>query len=107
MPERVLWNILKLQRERDLTFRRQHPIGPYVLDFYCHAAELAIEIDGVSYHSGERARRDEARDAWLAAHGLLVFRIGAWRLPKQRFEVADYICRLARERIDRRTGGGK
>ncbi len=100
MPERVLWNILKHQREGGLTFRQQHPIGPYVLDFYCHAAELVIEIDSATFHRGSQVQRDQVRDAWMAERGLVVLRIGAWRLPRQRYEIAEYICGLAREMIE-------
>jgi very-short-patch-repair endonuclease len=51
-------------------FRRQHPIGRYVLDFYCAEARLAVEIDGMSHDLGDRPRHDANRDAWLNARGL-------------------------------------
>jgi very-short-patch-repair endonuclease len=61
-------------------FRRQHPIGPYVLDFFCARARLAIEIDGISHDMGDRPQRDIRRDAWLEAQGLTVLRIAASEL---------------------------
>jgi very-short-patch-repair endonuclease len=44
-------------------FRRQHPIGPYVLYFYCAKAKLAVEIDGASHDMGDRPHHDLRRDA--------------------------------------------
>ena len=46
-PEVLLWQVLR-ERPNGLRFRRQHPVGPFVLDFYCPAARLAIEVDGMS-----------------------------------------------------------
>ena len=51
-------------------FRRQHPIGPYVIDFYCAKAWLAIEIDGMSHDMGDRPYSDAQRDAWLRERGV-------------------------------------
>src|SRR5260370_33825496 len=47
LPEVVLWQALRKARFAGLRIRRQHPIGPYILDFYCPAARLAIEVDGL------------------------------------------------------------
>jgi very-short-patch-repair endonuclease len=55
-------------------FRRQHPIGPYILDFYCSAAQLAVEVDGAGHDFAERVQRDERREAWLAQQGIKVLR---------------------------------
>jgi very-short-patch-repair endonuclease len=60
-----------------LRFRRQHPVGPYILDFYCPSARLAIEIDGTAHDFGDRPQRDDARDAWLVAKGIGTLRIPA------------------------------
>ena len=65
-PEIALW--LALRRDgAGLRFRRQHPAGQYVLDFYCAPARLAIEVDGEAHARGDRPERDATRDAWLAA----------------------------------------
>ena len=76
LPEVMLWKILK-QKPCGLKFRRQHPAGPYVVDFYCHEARTIIEIDGISHDMGERPYLDEARDAHFAERGLKVLRIPA------------------------------
>jgi very-short-patch-repair endonuclease len=60
-----------------LHFRKQHPIGPYILDFYCDAAKLAVEVDGASHGAGDRPVRDERRDAWLAGQGIATLRLPA------------------------------
>jgi very-short-patch-repair endonuclease len=69
LPEVVLWQALRNVRLAGLRFRRQHPIGPYILDFYCPAAHLALEVDGFAHDSIAEAYRDERRQAWLAQQG--------------------------------------
>jgi very-short-patch-repair endonuclease len=78
-------------------FRRQHPIGPYVLDFYCAKAHLAVEIDGISHDMGDHPQRDERRDAWLRKHDVKVLRIPAAELIQSIDETVDAIVRLASE----------
>src|SRR5689334_16373959 len=48
LPETLLWRLLR-RAPNGVAFRRQHPIGPYVLDFYCPSAKLAIEVDGAAH----------------------------------------------------------
>lgn len=75
LPEVLLWRLLKQQ---DLAkIRRQHALGPYVLDFYCAEAKLCIEIDGLAHDMGERPERDAIRDHWLAGQGIAVLRLAA------------------------------
>jgi very-short-patch-repair endonuclease len=81
-------------------FRRQHPVGPYVLDFYCAKARLVVEIDGLSHDLGDRAQRDTSRDAWLEARGLTVMRVAASEAMRNADEVADAIARTATEMIE-------
>jgi very-short-patch-repair endonuclease len=97
-PEARLWNRLRTRVADQPIFRRQHPIGPYVLDFYCAKACLAVEIDGVSHDMGDRPAHDERRDAWLKKHGITVVRIPATELRFEIDEAADAIVRMAMER---------
>jgi very-short-patch-repair endonuclease len=76
LPEGLLWQILR-KRPGGFKFRRQHPFNPYVLDFYCAAAKLVIEVDGASHDFGDRPMRDARRDAWLGRQGLRVLRFDA------------------------------
>ena len=73
-PEARLWVALKTKK-LGVHFRRQHPIGPYILDFYCDAAKLAVEVDGQG-HLG-RIEHDERRDRWLLGEGVRTLRIRA------------------------------
>ena len=75
--EAVLWRCLRNQKLEGLKFRRQHPIGPYILDFYCDGAKLAVEIDGLAH--GEEAQRvhDLRRDGWLRSQGVRTLRAEA------------------------------
>jgi len=73
----VLWRALRKGQLAGLRFRRQRPIGPYILDFYCASARLAIEVDGFAHDTDAGARRDERRRAWLAQHKVTVLRFRA------------------------------
>jgi very-short-patch-repair endonuclease len=77
LPEVLLWQLLRQHRTHGLRFRRQHPVGPYVLDFFCAAASLAVEIDGEGHQHPERAGHDRRRDVWLAQRGIRTLRIAA------------------------------
>jgi very-short-patch-repair endonuclease len=76
LPEVILWQALR-RRQLAKHFRRQHPAGPYVLDFYCSRAKLAIEVDGAAHDFVLQALRDERRDAWLTEQGIKVMRFAA------------------------------
>ncbi len=63
IPERMLWNRLRRGGLAGLKFRRQQPIGPYVVDFFCHEVALVVEVDGRSHD--ERGKVDYQRDVFL------------------------------------------
>jgi very-short-patch-repair endonuclease len=69
--ERVLWRALRDKQLHGLKFRRQVPLGPYIVDFYCSAARLVVEVDGVVHAD---STTDLVRDEWLRAQGLYVLR---------------------------------
>ena len=81
LPEVLLWRELRSKPD-GVQFRRQHPAGPYVLDFFCATANLAIEVDGEAHNYGDRPQRDLARDAWLLKQGVEVLRIPAAEVLK-------------------------
>lgn len=72
--ERRLWGILRNKQFAGLRFRRQQPIGPFVVDFYCSAAKLIIELDGGQHADPKRARYDAMRTRWLEQRGYHVLR---------------------------------
>jgi very-short-patch-repair endonuclease len=99
LPEVQLWNRLRKRAPGKPVFRRQHPIGPYVLDFYCAEASLAVEVDGISHDLGDRPQRDARRDLWLKTHGVTAVHILATELLSDIDETADAIVRAAAERV--------
>jgi very-short-patch-repair endonuclease len=91
LPEKLLWVRL---RGPDIRIRRQHPIGPYVVDFYCASAKLAIEVDGFAHDMGDRPQRDEVRTEWLRCEGIELLRIPAKDVLADPDGVADALLRL-------------
>jgi very-short-patch-repair endonuclease len=91
LPEVLLWRLL---RKATPSIRRQHPIGGYVVDFYCPAAKLVIEVDGFAHETGGSASRDAARDGWLRTQGLNVLRIAARDALRDPEGCAEGILRL-------------
>jgi very-short-patch-repair endonuclease len=71
--EMRLWQKLR-NRQLGVDFRRQHPAGPFVLDFYCPALRLAVELDGGQHTDAAHETRDRARDRWLGERGVIVLR---------------------------------
>jgi len=72
--ESILWYLLRDRRLLGLKFRRQHPLPPYVLDFYCEELKLAVELDGGQHNSDEKSSRDLVRDTFINDHGIEVVR---------------------------------
>jgi very-short-patch-repair endonuclease len=72
--ERILWRALKELPVEGTHFRRQAPIGPYVVDFLCPAKHLIIELDGGHHNDDQTAKRDQERQFWLEKEGYRVVR---------------------------------
>ena len=72
--ERLLWGLIRDRQLCGARFRRQHPVGPFILDFYCHEAKLAIELDGGVHTDPEQAHRDAERAKALEVEGIRVLR---------------------------------
>ena len=89
-PEAILWVRLR-QRPGGFKFRRQHPAGRFVLDFFCSDARLAIEIDGMSHEMGDRPAMDELRDRWLSDQGVATLRIASSDVSRDANAVAELI----------------
>jgi len=70
--ETALWQRLRGRRHHQWKFRRQHPLGPYVADFWCPAARVVVELDGASHQ--ERTEIDAVRDKWMNEQKILVIR---------------------------------
>ena len=74
LPETILWRELR-KRPGGFKYRRQHPAGRYILDFYCAAARLAIEVDGHSHDGQVAAKADAARGDFLRSQGVATLRV--------------------------------
>ena len=98
LPEVLLWQVLP-QKPDGLKFRRQHPTGPYVLDFFCSDARLAIEIDGEIHARGDRPERDALRDAWLRERGVETLRIPAVELLSDLDAVLRFVINETTSRL--------
>jgi very-short-patch-repair endonuclease len=72
--EAALWKALQRSQLDRRKFRRQHSIGPYILDFYCPSEKLAVELDGAAHDSDPSHARDQRRDEYLARLGIRVLR---------------------------------
>lgn len=73
--EQVLWQALRGGQVDGLRFRRQHSVGPFVLDFWCPRVKLAIEVDGAIHEAEDQSARDAERTAHLAAYDYRVLRV--------------------------------
>ena len=104
-PEVKLWQAVR-RRKLGVHFRRQHPIGPWILDFYCHACRLAVEIDGACHDDPDRLARDRRRALWLEKRGISTFRIPARSVLVNFDGVLEGLkARLAQGPLHRPAGG--
>lgn len=72
--ERILWDALRGRKLDGFKFRRQYPLGSYVLDFVCVEQRLVVELDGAHHARGDQLRRDQGRTAHLEQFGYRVVR---------------------------------
>jgi very-short-patch-repair endonuclease len=90
--EKKFWEVLRKMRPvTGLKFRRQHPVGPYIADFFCQIKKCVIEIDGSS-HEG-RLHKDAARDAYMEQQGIRVFRFTESDVQKDPASIYETVLR--------------
>jgi very-short-patch-repair endonuclease len=94
--EGILWQVVRHRRLAGYRFRRQHPFGPYILDFYCAVARLVVELDGDSHL--EREQHDRQRDDYLREQGIHVLRIPNSLVYEEKEGVLEMIARMCAER---------
>jgi type I restriction enzyme R subunit len=73
--ETAAWWLLRNRQVRGLKFRRQCPLGGFVVDFYCSEARLVIEVDGSVHAQPSQMRKDREEDRWLRVMGMKVLRV--------------------------------
>ena len=94
LPEVLLWN--EIRREKlGFRVRHQHPIGPYVVDFYVTDCRLVIEIDGEAHDRGNQPLRDQRRDTYLTGKGYRLLRIPAVEVLREMDSVVEGIAAAA------------
>ena len=72
--EKVMWICLRSRQMSGVKFRRQYPVGKYILDFYAYSHKLAIELDGGQHYEDEGKKRDLGRTRYLNSEGIKVLR---------------------------------
>jgi very-short-patch-repair endonuclease len=92
--ERIVWYGIRAHRLHGASFRRQTPIGPYIVDFVSHSRKLVIEIDGSQHYETNQIKRDERRVAFLAAKGYRVLRFNNNDVISNRYGVLTLIAEV-------------
>ncbi|MDH4286657.1 MAG: endonuclease domain-containing protein [Gallionella sp.] len=95
--ETLLWMLLRNRRIAGAKFRRQHPAGRYILDYYCVEKKLAIELDGGQHV--ETADYDQHRDNWLRSQGIHVLRFWNNQILTETEAVMEVIYRAIVEEV--------
>jgi very-short-patch-repair endonuclease len=88
--EKSFWTALRA-RQLGVKWRRQHSVGPYVLDFYCASKRVAVEFDGDPHFTEERQLRDAERDRYLTGRGIRVLRFTNEQAFRERDAVLERI----------------
>lgn len=99
--EKLLWRWLRGRRFSHFKFRRQHPFGHHILDFYYCEARLNIELDSGGHNGPAQEFRDKERDEFLKAQGILVLRFPNLSVLKN----PDGVRLMIREALQERTSG--
>ena len=89
--EKLMWRWLRDRRFSDYKFRRQHPLGGYVLDFFCEEAELNIELDGSQHGFPGQRKHDETRERFLQSRGIKTLRFWNSHLRRNAQSIRDTI----------------
>ena len=92
--EEIFWHIVRNKKFLNLKFRRQHQIGPYIVDFYCDEHKLVVELDGEIHSSPDQQKHDSTRDKYLAALGNKVIRFTNQEVLNETEKVLEKITSL-------------
>jgi type I restriction enzyme M protein len=101
--EDFAWALLRNRKFMNLKFRRQHQIGDYIVDFYCHENKLVVELDGAVHNTEERLKTDQKRDKYLKSMGLKVVRFE----NKEVVETPDVFLSKLQSAISSPSWGGR
>ena len=98
--ERHLW--YDFLKSYPVQFKRQTPIGSYIVDFYCFQAKLVVELDGSQHCEPEAIEYDQQRSQFLQAQGLYVLRISNLDVMREFREVCSMIDLTVQDRMCKR-----
>ena len=96
-PQRRFWRLLRDRRFAGYKFRREHPIGRYVLDFFCAEAKVSLELDGSQHGTPQEHTHDEQKEAYLASRGILTKRFWNSHVRRESELVKNALWRLLQE----------
>jgi len=96
--EKLMWRWLRDRRFSGYKFRRQHPVGDYILDFFCEEAELSIELDGSQHGFPDHREHDLTREKFLQSKGIKTLRFWNSHLRRNAQNIRDTIFRELQER---------
>ena len=99
--EQLLWKALRGRNLSNLKFRRQQPMKGYILDFYCEAARLGVEVDGEIHLGEQQKKHDQQRTEYLAEYGIKIIRFKNDQIVKTIAEVLKSIEEEATKRSER------
>ena len=98
--EQLLWSRLRRKQILSVSFYRQKPIAGYIVDFYCAAARLVIELDGSQHYEKIAQAQDKERDKLMAALGLQVLRFDNRQVLLETEAVMQVIFATVGERVN-------
>jgi len=101
-PECILWERLK-NKQLGYKIRRQHPLGSFILDFYCHQLKLCIEVDGEYHNQDLQILRDEERTNQIIYSGLWLIRFSNYRVVNNVEEVVSEIKHLIEKHLSEKS----
>lgn len=92
--ESFLWQVLRARQFAGFKFRRQHPVEPYILDFYCPEIQLAVELDGGQHATVKGVENDAQRTAYLAEKGIKLIRFWNHEVMTQPEDVLNHLWNI-------------
>ena len=95
--ERLLWQKLRGHKLLGLRFRRQHPVGKFILDFYCHQINLGIEVDGEYHENADQQEHDLGREYELKELGITILRFSNTEIETRLPEVLNKLVTKAQQ----------
>src|SRR6266853_6078148 len=97
--QRQFWRLLRDRRFAGYKFRREHPMGRFVLDFYCAEANLSLELDGRQHGFPDHQSRDEEKEQSLLSRGIITRRFWNSQVNREPEMVKENLWRLLQERM--------